>query len=159
MMTYYLSRHRFLCRQKFKTQVRQQTNDRYSHLISRFTVSLQKINQVQEGGALQLEVRRAGGTFREVHVTWKITYPRSPQIQKPDQQLAPMNGTLTFKPVSTRCSVTLWLYSAVMCVSLCTLLLSDTWRVYVLFVMCNHVLHTLSAVSLQFHCPGLLLSF
>ena len=67
---------------------------------SSFQTASQEINRVKEGSTLMLEVERSRGTFREVHVMWKMTHPPGAQIDKPNQQLSPMNGTLTFKPVS-----------------------------------------------------------
>jgi len=53
------------------------------------------IKTVQEGATLQLEVKRERGTFRDVHVTWRLTSG----IVNASSQISPMNGSLTFKQV------------------------------------------------------------
>ena len=68
------------------------------NLIPSFTKAISEgINVVQEGATLRLEVKRERGTFRDVHVSWKIT-PNA-VITNSSSQISPMNGSVTFKQV------------------------------------------------------------
>ena len=55
------------------------------------------IKTVQEGATLLLEVKRERGAFRDVHVTWRLTW--SSGIVNASSQISPMNGSLAFKQV------------------------------------------------------------
>ncbi len=52
---------------------------------------------MQEGATVRLEVKRERGTFRDVHVSWRLT-PNA-GIVNASSQISPMNGSLTFKQV------------------------------------------------------------
>ena len=53
---------------------------------------------MQEGNTLRLEVKRKRGTYRDVHVNWKII-PNA-GITNANSQISPMNGSIMFKQVS-----------------------------------------------------------
>lgn len=57
----------------------------------------ENIKTVQEGATLRLEVKREQGAFRDVHVTWRLTW--SSGIANASSQISPINGSLTFKQV------------------------------------------------------------
>ena len=53
---------------------------------------------MQEGNTLRLEVKRKRGTYRDVHVNWKII-PNA-GITNANSLISPMNGSIMFKQVS-----------------------------------------------------------